>query len=68
MKQPRIDRINELWRKSRAPGGLSDGEKAEQTQLRQEYVAAFKKSLTDQLDTVVVVDEQGNKTALKKKG
>ena len=40
MEQAKIDRINELARKSKTEAGLTPGEKAEQAALRREYVAA----------------------------
>ena len=60
MEQSRVDRINELARKSRAEG-LTEEEKAEQQKLRQEYLADFRKSLTAQLDNTYIVDPSGNK-------
>ena len=51
MEQAKIDRINELARKSRTEEGLTPEEKAEQAALRQEYVAAIRASLTAQLDS-----------------
>ena len=65
MEQKKIDRINELARKSKTEG-LSEEEKIEQQALRQEYLSDFKKSMISTLDSVVYVDEQGNKTPLKK--
>ncbi len=67
MEQKKIDRINELSRKSRTPEGLTEAEKQEREVLRREYVEAFKRSLTAQLDNTYIVDEKGNKTALKDK-
>ena len=67
MTDEKIARINALAKKSRAPEGLTDEEKAEQASLRQQYVAAMKASLKSQLDHTVVVDRNGNKTALKQK-
>lgn len=55
MEQIKIDRINELARKSRVEP-LSDGEKAEQTALRNEFRAAVKRNLTSQLDNIEIVD------------
>ena len=49
MEQAKIDRINELARKSRTEEGLTPEEKAEQAALRQEYVAAIRASLTAQI-------------------
>lgn len=60
-----LDRINELARKQREVG-LTEEEKEEQRVLRQEYIDAFKASLRSQLDSIVVVDEKGNKKPLKK--
>lgn len=67
MEQKKIDRINELSRKSRTPEGLTEAEKQEREVLRREYVEAFKRSLTSQLDNTYIVDEKGNKTALRDK-
>ncbi len=63
MEQKKIDRINELARKSKTVG-LNEEEKAEQAALRREYVAAVKASLTAQLDNTYVVDLKGNKRKL----
>ena len=64
MEQRKIDRINALARKSKAEG-LTEEEKAEQAQLRQEYVAAVKASLTAQLENTYLVDDKGKKHKLK---
>ncbi|MDD7351433.1 MAG: DUF896 domain-containing protein [Clostridia bacterium] len=61
-----INRINELAKKSKTVG-LSEEEKQEQARLRQEYIDGFKRNLRAQLDNCYVLDEQGNKTKLKKK-
>lgn len=61
-----INRINELAKKSKTVG-LTEEEKQEQARLRQEYIEGFKRSLRAQLDNCYVLDEQGNKTKLKKK-
>lgn len=68
MNSEQIARINELARKSRTPEGLTDEEKAEQASLRQQYVEAMKRSLRSQLDSIVVVDENGNRRKLQKRG
>ena len=68
MNSEQIARINELARKSRTPEGLTDEEKAEQASLRQQYVEAMKRSLRSQLDSTVVVDENGNRRKLQKRG
>ncbi len=56
MTQEKIDRINELARKSRTPEGLTPAEKEEQTALRNEYRAGFVRNLKAQLDNIEVVD------------
>ena len=66
MEQSRIDRINELARKSRAEG-LTEAEKAEQAALRQEYIAAMRASLTGQLDNTYLLRPDGTKEKLKPK-
>ena len=66
MDQKKIDRINELSRKSKAQG-LTPAEEAEQKALRAEYIAGFRQSLKAQLDNTVVVEKDGTKHALKKK-
>lgn len=68
MDQIKIARINELARKSREPGGLTEEERAEQAVLRREYIDAVLGSLQSHLDRTYIVDEQGNKHKLKKKG
>ena len=42
-------------------------EKEEQLALRQEYIAAFRRSLTGQLDNTWIVDEKGNKRKLERR-
>lgn len=65
--QQKIDRINELAHKAKSSIGLTDEEKAEQQQLRQEYVAAFKASLVANLENTYIVDENGRKHKVKRK-
>ena len=67
MEQFKIDRINELARKSRTPEGLTPAEAQERAALRAEYVAAFKASLTAQLDNTVIQYPDGSKRKLKQK-
>ena len=66
MDQKKIDRINELARKSKTEG-LTEEEKAEQAVLRREYIDAVKASLTANLDNTYIVDAKGNKRKLGKK-
>ena len=64
MEQKLIERINELAKKSREKG-LTEEEKAEQQNLRQEYIAAFRGNLKKQLDNIEVVRPDGTKENLK---
>ena len=68
MDQKQIDRINELARKARTPEGLTEWERMEQAALRREYIDSVLGSLRGQLDRTYVVDEQGRKRKLRKKG
>lgn len=67
MLQEKLLRINELAAKAKTPEGLTDEEKAEQQQLRQEYIAEWRLGVTQVLDNTYVMDEQGNKRKLEKK-
>ena len=66
MTEELIKRINELARKSKSEG-LTDAEKAEQAQLRSEYIAAFRQGVKNTLSNVYVVDEKGNEKKLERK-
>lgn len=59
MDQKKIDRINELARKSKAEG-LTDTEKKEQDLLRKEYIAIVRRNLRGQLDNIDVVNPDGS--------
>lgn len=67
MLQEKITRINELSRKAKTVG-LTEEEKAEQQALRKEYIAEWKLGLQQTLDNTYVVDNEGNKRKLEKKG
>ncbi len=56
MDKVKIDRINELARKSRTPEGLTDEEKQEQQALRDEFREGVRRNLKSQLDNIEVVD------------
>lgn len=59
MTQEKIQRINELYRKSQAEG-LSEAEKKEQDLLRKEYIANVKKDLRNQLNNIDMVNDDGS--------
>ena len=58
MNQEQIDRINALYRKSKAEG-LTEEEKKEQALLKQ-YVADVKKNLAAQLNNIDMVNPDGS--------
>ncbi|MDD7517144.1 DUF896 domain-containing protein [Ruminococcus flavefaciens] len=60
MDQKKIDRINELARKSKNEG-LTEAEKAEQTLLRNEYRRAVTGNLAAQLDNTYILTPDGKK-------
>lgn len=66
MKEEKIQRINELYRKSKAEG-LTDKEKEEQKILRQEYVASFRQNLRSQLNNISIQEPDGTITDLGEK-
>lgn len=55
MERVKIERINELARKSKTAQGLTDGEKAEQAALRKEYLAVIRAGIKAQLDNIEIV-------------
>ena len=59
MTQEKIDRINALYRKSKAEG-LTEEEKKEQDLLRKEFVASVKRNLRSQLNNIDMVNEDGS--------
>ena len=67
MDQTTLDRINELAHKAKAEG-LTEEEQKEREVLRQEYLDAVMGNLRRELDNTYIVDEQGNKIKLQKKG
>ena len=59
MTQEKIDRINELYRKSKAEG-LTTEEKKEQDLLRKEFIASVRGNLRSQLNNIDMVNEDGS--------
>ncbi len=59
MSKEKLSRINDLAKKAKADG-LSTDEKKEQTALREEYLQNIRKSFTNQLSSVKVIDPEGN--------
>ena len=58
MKPEKIQRINELSRKSKAEG-LTEEEKKEQSVLRREFVESFRSNLKAQLDNIDIQEKDG---------
>ena len=58
MNQEKIERINALYRKSKAEG-LTEEEKKEQYLLRKEYIASVKSNLRNQLNNIDGINEKG---------
>ena len=51
-----IERINELYKKSKTPEGLTAEERREQAELRSAYLNSIRANLKGQLDTITLVD------------
>ena len=66
MDSQKIERINELYHKSKSEG-LTDEERKEQQILRREYVDSFKRNLRGQLDQISIQEEDGSITNLGEK-
>ena len=67
MNQEKINRINELYKKSKTTG-LTDAEREEQQQLRTEYRMSILNNRSSSLDNVSVKNPDGSITKLTPKG
>ena len=56
MEKAKLDRINELAHKKKAEG-LTETEKTEQHQLRQEFLAEIRADVRASLESIEIVDE-----------
>ncbi len=63
--QELIERINFLYNKSKNEG-LTEEEKAEQAELRKQYIGKFRQGLENTLSNVYIMDEKGNKKKVEK--
>lgn len=61
-----IERINELYRKSKAEG-LTTAEAEEQAKLRREYIDAFKANLRSNLETIKIQQPDGTLIDVKQR-
>ena len=66
ISEKKIARINELYRRSKAEG-LTEAEKAEQAELRREYIEAVRMNLRGQLNNINIQEIDGSVTNLGKK-
>ena len=66
MSDLKIERINELYRKSKAEG-LTEEEKKEQALLRSRYLAAIRKNVRSQLNQIDLQMEDGTVVNLGEK-
>lgn len=64
--QDTINRINELYHKSKSEG-LTPEEADEQIRLRKEYVEAFRNNLRGTLDTIKIQNPDGSIIDVKKR-
>ncbi|MDO5381844.1 MAG: DUF896 domain-containing protein [Eubacteriales bacterium] len=64
--QETLNRINELYHKSKAEG-LTKAEFEEQDRLRKEYIAAFRENLRGTLDTIKIQNPDGSIIDVKKR-
>jgi len=66
MDNVKIDRINTLAHKAKSVG-LTEEEKKEQAELRQEYLAAVRKNLRAQLNNIDIQEKDGSVVNLGEK-
>lgn len=64
--QETLDRINELYKKSKAEG-LTESEAAEQKELRAAYIKAFRENLRGTLETIKIQNPDGSIIDVKKR-
>ena len=66
MEKQKIDRINELYKKSKAEG-LTDTERKEQKVLRQQYIELIRRNLRSQLNNIDIEEKDGTVVNLGEK-
>ena len=64
--QETINRINELYRKSKAEG-LTAEEQKEQAHLRREYIDAIKASMRSHLESITIENPDGSTINVKER-
>lgn len=66
--QEQIDRINEFARRVKAGETLTPEETAQRDALRRAYIDSVKENLTAQLENTSIVEPDGTKHRLPRKG
>ena len=66
MDENKLARINALYKKSKEEG-LTENEKLEQSELRNEYVQTIRKNLRGTLNQISLLNPDGTITELTKK-
>lgn len=66
MDQKGLDRINQLYKKSKEEG-LTKEEKEEQKKLRDQYIQDVRRNLRGQLENISIVEPDGTIKDLSKK-
>ena len=66
MLKEKLERINELAKKKKTVG-LTAEELEEQAVLRKEYIEMWKGNVINVVESVVIVDENGNRRKINKK-
>ncbi|MBR1758609.1 MAG: DUF896 domain-containing protein [Lachnospiraceae bacterium] len=66
MNQERLNRINELYHKSKTEG-LTEEERIEQAELRAAYIQEWRNGMRSTLNSISIVEPDGSITELKKK-
>ena len=59
LSKEKIARINELAKKAKS-SGLTPEEAKEQSKLRSEYLQTFRKSMSDTIEHLKIIDPEGN--------
>lgn len=60
------ERINELAAKAKTDAGLTEAETKERAELREEFLANFRKSFRSQVEMLQVYDDDGNEVTPEK--
>ena len=67
MEPEKIARLNALAKKAKSEEGLTPEEMAERDLLRREYIAACRRNLEAQLESIRIVEPDGTKHRLPRR-